>query len=138
MPGPHPKSLRDRVVEAYNDGEGTYRELGLRFKVGEASVNRWVSLSRKCGDTTPKPMGGARRPRRITPEGEDFLLEILRKDPSLSLPMMSAKYQETLGVIVSSRLIGMALKRLNITKKKHSDGPQHPNVLMWSVDDSSG
>ena len=138
MPAPHPKSLRDRIVEAYNDGEGSYRELGLRFKVGEASVNRWVSLDRKCGDTTPKPMGGARWPRRITPEGEDFLRDVLMREPSLSLPIMSARYQETFDVIVSSRLIGMTLKRLGFTKKKGSGDPLHRNVLMWSVDDSSG
>ena len=77
MPGPHPQSLRDRVIEAYNDGEGTYRELAARFKVGEASVNRWVALDRWCGDSSPKRMGGARRARCIIPAGEAFLQELL-------------------------------------------------------------
>ncbi len=58
MPKPHPKELRERVVAAYKAGEGTFKSLGERFMVGEASVNRWVSLARRTGSVAPTPPGG--------------------------------------------------------------------------------
>lgn len=54
----HPVELRERVVEAYESGEGSYPEIGERFDVGEASVRRWVRLKRELGRVTPKPKGG--------------------------------------------------------------------------------
>ena len=59
MPAAVSQDLRKRVVKAYEDGEGSFCVLGLRFGVGEASVNRWVSLKRKFGHVTPKPRGGS-------------------------------------------------------------------------------
>src|SRR5437667_3511122 len=50
--------LRDRVVRAYEAGEGGYAAVGARFAVGAASVMRWVRLYRARGDTDPLPKGG--------------------------------------------------------------------------------
>jgi transposase len=61
VPGPHPRALRERVIEAYNNGEGTYDELAGRFSVGRASVDSWIGLAKRTGSVEPKPMGGARR-----------------------------------------------------------------------------
>ena len=36
MPSPHPIELRKRVVSSYLAREGTFNEIGARFKVGEA------------------------------------------------------------------------------------------------------
>lgn len=46
--------LRQRVVEAYERGEGTQPQIAERFGVGEASVRRWVALKRKTGGLEPK------------------------------------------------------------------------------------
>jgi transposase len=50
--------LRERVVRAYEAGEGTHSELGERFALGEATVKRWVWLKRKTGSVSPVPKGG--------------------------------------------------------------------------------
>jgi transposase len=58
MPDPHPIELRERVVQAYEAGEGSYPELATRFAIGEASVKRWVWLFRKRGAVAALPKGG--------------------------------------------------------------------------------
>lgn len=58
MPEPHPIELRQRVVAAYEAGEGSYEAVALLFSVGAASVNRWVRLQRNRGDVNPRPKGG--------------------------------------------------------------------------------
>jgi transposase len=50
--------LRERVVRAYESGEGTHFDIGARFAVGEATVKRWVWLKRKNGDLSPMAKGG--------------------------------------------------------------------------------
>ena len=92
MPAPIPKALRDRIVESYNAGEGSFAALGERFKVGEATVNRLVSLARRTGSTAAKSMGGARKPRKVTGDGEQWLRALVREHPALTLREMSALY----------------------------------------------
>jgi transposase len=53
--------LRERVVHAYESGEGSHRDVGERFAVGEATVKRWVSLKRTKGDLSPVPKAGGTR-----------------------------------------------------------------------------
>lgn len=69
----HPIELRERVVRAYESGEGSYPEIGERFSVGEASVKRWVWQHRRAGDLTPKRKGGG-TPSEICSEEVEKLL----------------------------------------------------------------
>jgi transposase len=58
MAEPYPIELRQRVIEAYEAGEGGYASLAKRFKVGEASVNRWIRRFREYGHVQPRRKGG--------------------------------------------------------------------------------
>ena len=57
----HPFELRRRVVEAYERGEGSSVTIADKFRVGEASVNRWVTQYRDVGHLQPKKKGGGKR-----------------------------------------------------------------------------
>lgn len=54
----YPIELRERVVRSYEAGEGSYAVIAVMFSLGEATVKRWVWLSRKKRDLTPTPKGG--------------------------------------------------------------------------------
>ena len=57
----HPVELRQRVVEAYESGEGSYASVAALFKVGEASAKRWVWQFRRDAHLNPlKKRGGNR------------------------------------------------------------------------------
>ena len=40
MAEPYPVELRERVVKAYEAGDGSYADVGMLFDIGEASVKR--------------------------------------------------------------------------------------------------
>lgn len=120
MPGPLPNSLRRRVVEAWENGEGSFATLGRRFKVGEASVNRWVSLKRKTGSVAPKSMGGARRPPVVDEAGMQFLRETLGAIPDSTLVELCASYLEEYDVVVSPQTMSDTVRRLGLTRKRGS------------------
>jgi len=54
----HPVELRKRVVEAYEAGEGSFATVAKRFRVGEASLKRWVWQLRDVGHLVPRKKGG--------------------------------------------------------------------------------
>lgn len=58
MAEPIPVELRERVVRAYEAGEGGYGTIATRFGVSIMSVRRWVERSRRIGDVTPANKGG--------------------------------------------------------------------------------
>jgi transposase len=61
MAEPHPIELRERVVEAYESGIGSYATVAGLFAVGEATVKRWTWQYRRDGELFPRKKGGGTR-----------------------------------------------------------------------------
>ena len=126
MPAAHPMALRERVVKAYKSGEGSFAELGKRFDVGEASVNRWVSLERRTGSVAPKPRGGARRERAMTPEALEYMVLRVDDEPMWTTTELAQELAEVFGIEVSRHTIGRALRSAGFTSKRGSCVRQRP------------
>lgn len=131
MASPYPQALRKRVITAYENGEGSFRELAERYGVGVASVNRWIALRRRNGNVVPLPMGGARHQPKINEEGRAFLVATLEEVPDSSIPELVKGYEETFGVSVSAETMRLTVRALGYTKKKRSGEPQHRGDLTW-------
>jgi transposase len=58
MAEPYPIELRERVVQAYESGDGGYAQVAALFHVDESSVKRWTALQRRVGSVAPKRKGG--------------------------------------------------------------------------------
>lgn len=125
MPAPHPPALRQRVVDAYENGEGTYAEIAERFKVGEASVSRWLSLVRYGADLVPKPTGGDRTPP-IPAEVHDHILSLVRDEPSWTTTELSEQVAEDFGLKVSRKRVARLLHEAGFSFKRGSSVRQHP------------
>jgi transposase len=109
------------VVQAYEDGAGTFKEVAERFSVGEASVNRWVSLKRRTGSLKPAALGGQRRPGKFTDEGLQFLRDTLDALPGSTLQELCEAYDEEFGIRVHvSTMHEWVRKRLGMTRKRGS------------------
>ena len=113
-------SLRERVVAAYEAGEGSYPQIAARFRIGEASVKRWVRLFSKTGSLLPKAKGGG-TPSSITLGEVEALLQRLR-DPTAG--EITAEFNRPrrgrARVHVSS--MKRALHRFGYVVKKSADG----------------
>jgi len=120
MPDPHPIELRQRVVEAYEAGEGSYPALAQRFAVGEASVKRWVLLFGRTGSVIPRRKGGGNL-STITLDELRALLAQLR-DPTAG--ELTAQFNRcrrgSARIHVSS--MKRALHRFGYVVKKSADG----------------
>lgn len=83
-------ALRERVVRAYETGDGSYPVIAARFAVGEATVKRWVWRSRD-GTLQPAKKGGG-TPSQITAAEVDTLVTQLG-DPTAG--EITAAYNRT-------------------------------------------
>lgn len=117
MPRPLPMELRERVVRAYENGEGTYQELAERFDVGIASVNRWLRRSR-AGRLEADVKGPTPGSRKIQPEHQAFLREAISEVPDSSAPELVAALREEFGLEVSEATVKRERRRLGFTPKR--------------------
>ena len=112
--------LRERVVRAYESGEGTQVEISERFALGEATVKRWVWLKRRTGAVSPARKGGGTR-SEIGAEDIETMLDQLGDATAIEL---TAEYNRTrrgsARVHVSS--MKRALHRHGYVVKKNADG----------------
>ena len=118
MPAPYSIDLRKRVVEAYNEGAGgTYVEIAIRFDVGEATVDRWVSRHRRTGSVAPDAMGG-RRHGKFDAVVDAKLAAMVAEDVDATRLELMERLRDELGLVVSHSAVQDALVRLGLTRKK--------------------
>lgn len=116
MPAAKSLDLRERVVAAYANKEGSFAELGRRFMVGEATVNRWVTKHRKTGSLKPLPKGGSKP--KLTEEHRAALAAWVTAECDLTLEELAAKLKAEFGVGVSITTVSRWLIRMDFTLKK--------------------
>lgn len=68
--------LRERVVKAYEAGDGSYATVAVAFSLGEATVKRWVWLQRKTGELTAQAKGGGNASSITAADIESILAEL--------------------------------------------------------------
>ena len=103
--------LRERIVQARENKEGTYKELAERFNVGSATIFRICKRFRQTGSVEPRPHGGGRQ-HLINEDGLHTLLELKEKYPNSTTTELSEKYVSMTNTKVSRSTVARALKRL--------------------------
>jgi len=121
MPNPYPSVLRERVVRAYEAGEGSYEAVAAQFEVSLSSLLRWVTQVRRTGDVSPRPRGGGWR----SPVDSAVLEQVLALQPDATCEELRRAYNRRVGrgATVSRSAIVRALHRLGFVLKKNGRAP---------------
>jgi transposase len=107
--------LRQRILDAVDNHEGSQRELAERFAVNPSTITRLLQLRRQTGSAAPRPHGGG-KPPTLDPDALERLRQLVREDSDATLE----QYRQRLGIQGSIMIIWRGLKRLGITRKKKS------------------
>ena len=118
MPAAYSNDLRRKLLEAYQQGEGTLEEMAERFSVGIAWVKKISAQFSRTGKMDRQP-GAKRGPvSKITPEIERDLKLWIDGQPDLTLSELRRRLMEEGQVKISvSRLWGV-LERMGMRLKK--------------------
>lgn len=116
---PYSLDLRRRVLEAYRGGEGSQRQLAVRFRVSLSFVRNLLRLERETGDVAPRPHGGG-HPPTLDPRAMRALVRLVRSTPDATLDELRERVREQTGHQVSRPTMCRAVRRTGWRRKKNS------------------
>lgn len=112
--------LRVRIVEAYERGEGSVRDIAERFIVSPTTVQNYRKLLSSAGRVLPRPHGGGCG-RKID---DAFLRPLLEEKDTWTLDELAAEYAwRHGGDRVARSTMSQAVRRLGWTRKKLTSHP---------------
>ena len=120
MGKPYSLDLRQRIC-AYVAGGHSARAAGRVFGVSSATAVRLAAEQRARGTVAPKRQG--RPPGRFGKLAQhlDFLVDIVRAEPDITLKALASALSETEGVRVQLSSLHRALDRAGFSYKKRTD-----------------
>ena len=110
--------LRRRIVEAVEEGQ-KHQDVAARFKVGVATVRRYLSRSRAGVLAAKAPPG---RSALIPAEAYEPLREQVRQHNDATLAKHCQLWEERQGVKVSVVVMCCTLQRAGLPLKKDAEG----------------
>jgi transposase len=92
--------IRLRIINTYQNGEGSRRQITARFHVSLSFVRGLLCRLRQTGSTEPKPHGGGPAPR-IDERALELVRGLLREDPGATLGELCERMASRGGVRLS-------------------------------------
>jgi transposase len=112
---PLSNDLRQRILNAVDDHEGSRRKLAARFGVDTSTITRLLQLRRQTGSFDARPHDGGTTPT-LDQQGLERLRALVKEDPDATL----GDLRQSLGIRGSIMIVWRALEKLGITRKKKS------------------
>lgn len=117
MGKPYSLDLRSRIV-AYVDAGHSARAAARRFGVSASTAVRLLADRRAGSGIAPRPQGRAAGTVGKLAPHRDFLIEIVRAEPDITLKELAAALAEDRGVCVQLSSLHRALVRAGYSYKK--------------------
>ena len=110
--------LRERIVSAYDRGDGTRVQIAERYNVSLGMVKKLLQQRRRTGDIAPGHRYSGAKPK-ITPKHERELKRVVGRNPDMTLEEL----RDAIGVECTVPAVFYALKRIDLPLKKRRSIP---------------
>lgn len=107
--------LRERILTAYDQAQGTRAEVARRFRVSLGMVKKLLQQRRRTGDIGPRHHLAGRKPR-LLPAYRDRLAALVARQPDLTL----AELRDQLGMACTVPAVHQVLTAMGLTYKKNA------------------
>ena len=109
--------LRQKLVDAYDQGQGSQRQLAKTFGVSRPFVERLFRQRRLTGSLEPRQRGGYRRPL-LDPAALELVGQLIQEQSDLTLQELCDAVARQRGIRVSVPTMHTWLHRLGLRRKK--------------------
>lgn len=128
--------FRQKIVEAYQSGKSSIREVAKRFLVSPDTVQRLLKQHRLTGDLNPQKCGSKKK--SVLSEHEKAAIKVVEEHPDWTLWQYCESLTEQLGVNISTSMMDRFCQEHNLTLKKKRIGArkslaQKYNKTEWSI-----
>jgi transposase len=110
--------LRERVLAAYDGGDGTRQDVADRFRVSLGMVKKLLQQRKQTGDLRPRHRFSGRKPLIVEAHRRQ-MRQFLGKRPDMTL----SELRGAVGLNCTLPAIHYALARMNLTYKKRHSAP---------------
>jgi transposase len=117
---PYALDLRRRIVEAYDNKEGSVRDLADRFAVVPSTVQNYLNLRRKTGGLVPRRSGGGGGGPLISEQRLQDVRRLVDERPDATETELAREFERRTRIFVSRATMGRARRRLGMTRKKNA------------------
>jgi transposase len=128
MTSRYPEDFRRRVVAAVGKGLSRRGAADL-FQIGASTAINWVRSWEETGSVASQPMGGDRS-SKIVGEDADWVLDLVRAKPDLTLVEIQSELHRQRGIGVSIAAVWRFLDKhgLRFKKSLHAAEQERPDV----------
>jgi transposase len=112
--------LRERILAAYDRGDGTRLQVAERYDVSLGMVKKLLQQRRHTGDIAPRHYRSGRNPK-ITEKHKRHLERLVGEHPDMTLDEL----RYAIGLACSLTAIHKALLKLGLSYKKRHSVPQN-------------
>ncbi|MBW4457378.1 MAG: IS630 transposase-related protein [Nostoc indistinguendum CM1-VF10] len=110
--------LRQKVIDAYKNQEGSQRHLAKRFSVSLTFIQKLVKRYRISKTVEPNAHGGGNT-AKLNSEQIGLIMTLVEEDNDAILVELCSRLEERTGVKVSRATMGRMTQKLNLTRKKN-------------------
>ena len=110
--------LRERILAAYDRGEGTREQVAMRFSVSLGFVKKLIQQRRHTGEIGPRHHHSGRKPKILASHRRE-MKKLLAGKPDMTLEELRA----ALELDCTLPAIHYALENMGLTYKKRRSGP---------------
>ena len=125
--------LRQRIVDSYDNKEGTRLAIAGRFRVSLALVKKLLQQRRRTGDIAARHCFSGRKPT-IGPTHRSQIRAVLAKKNDLTL----RELRQAAGLHCSLQAINVVLAKMGLTYKKRHSAPANKTGPRFSAPAVSG
>ncbi len=118
--------LRQKVVDAYDRGVGTQRQIAETFGVSRSFVEKLLQRRRSTGNIAPSLHGGGVKP---VLDNEALVRQLVKEEPDATLKELCEAVNRQRGVRVSVSNMCTRLKHMGLPRKKSHSMLQNGTVL---------
>lgn len=116
--------LRERVVRAYEKGDGSIRQLARRYQISKNTVQAWLERKRSTGVVTPLLAKGGKVSQLVGVE--EHLEAMVQAHPDYTLAQYCQTWLEHQGVAVVESTMCRWLQQRALTLKKNTSRSTSP------------
>jgi len=108
--------LRQKIIDAYTNQEGSIRQVAQRFKVAKSFVQKLLKRYREEGTLAPKAQGGGFAAKLS--EHLHVVEQLVEQENDATLAELCEHLYQDTGVRVSQSTLCRQLQQLKLTRKK--------------------
>lgn len=114
---PYSVDLRQKVVEAYERGVGSQRQVAELFGVSISFVEKVLMRLRSTGAVAPKPHAGGKR-SRLDESARQHLAQWLDEQSDLTLDELAQRLKSELNIQIGLPRLCRVLQAMHLPRKK--------------------